>query len=147
MFEFLSRFKTITYLNLGREGQGVDLQEGVASRGAGPEEETESDQGVVLVTNLDKRPEKRPGAGQGAETKLGPEADLEERTRSSRRACPENVPRTKRPKRPRTTLKTSPKVLKRTVLELKAKAKHPRGTITKFQLSCKRVSFFEPCAL
>jgi hypothetical protein len=75
-------------------------------------------------------------------TKPGPEADLEERTKSSQKVCPEKDPRRKRPKSPRTSLKTSPKVLKGTVLELKAKKTPLRGTITQFQQSCKRDVLF-----
>lgn len=143
-----SRFKwsktNLLCMYSGREGPGVDRQVEVASQEAGQGEETESDRGVVLETNLVRKPEKLQGAGQGAVTKPGPEADPVARTKSSRKVCPKNVPRRKRPKSRQMSLKTGPKVLlKRKVLQLKAKAMPLRGTISKFKLSCKRVIFFD----
>jgi hypothetical protein len=141
-FSYLNRIKHC-FLFVGREGHGVDRLVGVASQEAGPEGEIESDQGVVLEKNPGRNPEKRPGVGQEAVTKPGPEADLEERTKSSRRVYPGNAPRRKRPKSPQMSLKTrtGPKVLKRMVLQLKAKATPLRGTIANFQQSCKRDVF------
>lgn len=124
----------------GREGLGVGRLVEVASLEAGPEEEIESDRGVVLGKSPGRKPEKRPGAGQEAVTKPGPGADLEERTKSSPRVYPGNVPRRKRPKSPQTSLKTKMdlRVHKQMVLQLKAKATPLRGTKSKFQQSCKR---------
>jgi hypothetical protein len=132
----------LNFINVGREGLEVDQRVEVASQEAGPEEETESDRGVVPETNPVRKPEKHPGAGQGGVTKPGLGADPEERTKSSRKVRPGNDRRRKRPKSPRMSLKTSPKVLKGTVLEPKAKAMPLRGTITQFQQSCKRDVLF-----